>query len=129
MDKWDMASPTNNSGASEPKKKSSHTLKLTSGQMDKLANVATADGQPVKFPYARHAFDGDRVKVVAYEVAIVVQGGKTEFCEQHSRTRDNGEFLLGYEEVNHPEWFEPHAGLDESGKGDLFGSGYRLCNR
>jgi ribonuclease HIII len=32
-----------------------------------------------------------------------------------------GEFKMGYEEVNHPEWFEPHAGLDESGKGDLFG--------
>ena len=46
-----MASPANNSGASEPKKKSSYTLKLTSGQMDKLANaLATADGQPVKFP-------------------------------------------------------------------------------
>ena len=28
---------------------------------------------------------------------------------------------LGYEEVHHPEWFEAHAGMDESGKGDLFG--------
>ncbi|HEY4988314.1 MAG TPA: ribonuclease HIII, partial [Opitutaceae bacterium] len=28
---------------------------------------------------------------------------------------------LGYDEVHHPEWFELHAGLDESGKGDLFG--------
>ena len=28
---------------------------------------------------------------------------------------------LGYDEVHHPDWFEPHAGLDESGKGDLFG--------
>ena len=28
---------------------------------------------------------------------------------------------FGYEEVHHPEWFEAHAGLDESGKGDLFG--------
>ena len=23
--------------------------------------------------------------------------------------------------VLHPDWFEPHAGLDESGKGDFFG--------
>ena len=38
-----------------------------------------------------------------------------------------GEFLLGYEEVNHPEWFEPHAGLDESGKGDLFGPVVTAC--
>jgi ribonuclease HIII len=28
---------------------------------------------------------------------------------------------LGYDEVLHPEWFESHAGLDESGKGDFFG--------
>jgi ribonuclease HIII len=28
---------------------------------------------------------------------------------------------LGYDEVLHPEWFELHAGLDESGKGDFFG--------
>jgi len=38
-----------------------------------------------------------------------------------------GEFLLGYEEVNNPEWFEPHAGLDESGKGDLFGPVVTAC--
>lgn len=29
---------------------------------------------------------------------------------------------LGYDELHHPDWFESHAGLDESGKGDLFGS-------
>jgi ribonuclease HIII len=28
---------------------------------------------------------------------------------------------LGYDEVLHPDWFELHAGLDESGKGDFFG--------
>jgi hypothetical protein len=28
---------------------------------------------------------------------------------------------LGYDEVLHPDWYEPHAGLDESGKGDFFG--------
>ena len=38
-----------------------------------------------------------------------------------------GEFLLGYEEVNNPEWFELHAGLDESGKGDLFGPVVTAC--
>ena len=38
-----------------------------------------------------------------------------------------GEFLLGYEEVNNPEWFEPYAGLDESGKGDLFGPVVTAC--
>ena len=40
-----------------------------------------------------------------------------------------GEFLLGYEEVNNPEWFEPHAGLDER-KGRSFRPGcHRLRDR
>jgi ribonuclease HIII len=34
---------------------------------------------------------------------------------------------LGYEEVKHPEWFEWHAGMDESGKGDLFGPLVTAC--
>ena len=28
---------------------------------------------------------------------------------------------LGYTELIHPEWSEPHMGIDESGKGDFFG--------
>ena len=32
-----------------------------------------------------------------------------------------GEARLGYEEVHSPEMFEPHFGVDESGKGDFFG--------
>jgi len=32
-----------------------------------------------------------------------------------------GEAKLGYEEVHLPEMFEPHFGVDESGKGDFFG--------
>ena len=28
---------------------------------------------------------------------------------------------LGYDEVHHPEMYEPHIGVDESGKGDFFG--------
>jgi len=32
-----------------------------------------------------------------------------------------GEAKLGYEEVHSPEMFQPHFGVDESGKGDFFG--------
>ena len=79
--------------------------------------------------YARHAFDGDQVKVVAYESGkLVVQGKGTEDFVVHILEPEvTGEFLLGYEEVNNPEWFEPHAGLDESGKGDLFGPVVSAC--
>ncbi|MES2309942.1 MAG: ribonuclease HIII, partial [Verrucomicrobiota bacterium] len=32
-----------------------------------------------------------------------------------------GKAEMGYEDVHHPERFEPHIGIDESGKGDFFG--------
>ena len=98
--------------------------------MSKLAKALNGRGWPVRtVPYARHAFDGDGVKVVAYESGkLVVQGGKTEyFVSNILEPEITGEFLLGYEEVNNPEWFEPHAGLDESGKGDLFGPVVSAC--
>ena len=125
-----MASPANNRGESEPKKRSSYTLKLSSEQMDKVADALGNRGWPTReVPYARHAFAGDGVKVVVYESGkLVVQGGKTEdFVSNILEPEITGEFLLGYEEVNHPEWFEPHAGLDESGKGDLFGPVVTAC--
>ena len=46
-----------------------------------------------------------------------MQGGKTEdFVSNILEPEITGEFL-GNEEINNPEWYEPHAGLDESGKG------------
>ena len=107
-----------------------YTLKLTDGQLDKLGQALSSRGWPAKeVQYARHAFEGDQVKVVAYESGkLVVQGKGTEdFVTNVLEPEVTGEFLLGYEEVNNPEWFEPHAGLDESGKGDLFGPVVTAC--
>ena len=55
-------------------------------------------------------------------------------CEERARGKGIEEFVqfelepkileeakLGYEEVHSPEMFEPHFGIDESGKGDFFG--------
>src|SRR6056300_777638 len=125
-----MASTANISDGNQPKKKTSYTLKLTAGQMDKLNSALSGRGWPTReVPYARHAFDGDGVKVVAYESGkLVVQGKGTEDFVSHILEPEvTGEVLLGYEEVNNPEWFEPHAGLDESGKGDLFGPVVSAC--
>ena len=125
-----MASSAKISDTNQPKRRTSYTLKLTSDQMDKLGDSLSGRGWPSRqVPYARHAFDGDGVKVVAYESGkLVVQGGKTEeFVSNILEPEITGEFLLGYEEVNNPEWFEPHAGLDESGKGDLFGPVVSAC--
>ena len=73
--------------------------------------------------YARYAFKGTAVNVVAYKSGkVVIQGKGTEdFIVNVLEPEVTGEARFGYDEVYHPEWFEPHAGLDESGKGDFFG--------
>jgi len=51
-----------------------------------------------------------------------VQGkGAEEFVQFELEPKILGEAKLGYEEVHSPEMFEPHFGVDESGKGDFFG--------
>jgi len=125
-----MASLVPNKSEDEGKKKSMYNLKLTPAQLDKLGEVLHGRGWPTReVQYARHAFDGDGVKVVAYESGkLVVQGKGTEHFVTHILEPEiTGEVLLGYEEVNNPDWFEPHAGLDESGKGDLFGPVVSAC--
>ncbi|HAF59226.1 MAG TPA: ribonuclease HIII, partial [Opitutae bacterium] len=101
-----MARTADISGGKKPKKKTSYTLKLTADQVDKLGSALSGRGWPAReVPYARHAFDGDGVRVVAYESGkLVVQGGKTEdFVSNILEPEITGEFLLGYEEVNNPE--------------------------
>ena len=108
----------------EPKKKTLYTLTLTEEQIKKLK--AWCDRQLWTFYEVDHAlfgFKGDKVNVVAYKSGkVVIQGKKTEdfvtFVLEAEITHDP---RMGYEEAHHPEWFEAHAGMDESGKGDLFG--------
>jgi ribonuclease HIII len=53
---------------------------------------------------------------------VVVAGKGTEdFVVNILETEITQSPKLGYDEVLHPDWFESHAGLDESGKGDFFG--------
>ena len=53
---------------------------------------------------------------------MLVQGkGVEEFVQFELEPKILGEAKLGYEEVHSPEMFEPHFGVDESGKGDFFG--------
>jgi ribonuclease HIII len=53
---------------------------------------------------------------------VVVQGRGTEdFVKFTLEPEVLGAAELGYEEVNNPEMFAPHIGVDESGKGDFFG--------
>lgn len=53
---------------------------------------------------------------------VLVQGkGIEEFVQFEIEPKILEEAKLGYEEVHSPEMFEPHFGVDESGKGDFFG--------
>src|SRR5262245_24364632 len=65
-----------------------------------------------------------KLSVTVYEKGpkVLVQGrGVEEFVQFELEPKILGEAKLGYEEVHAPEMFEPHLGVDESGKGDFFG--------
>ena len=108
----------------EPKKITTYTIKLDNAQMEKLhAACAAKHWETAEVPYARFAFKGPKVNVTAYTSGKVVVAGKEteDFVQNVIEAEVTGAPKLGYDEVLHPDWFEPHAGLDESGKGDLFG--------
>ena len=66
----------------------------------------------------------NKLSVAVYEKGpkILVQGkGAEEFVQFELEPKILGEAELGYEEVHSPEMFQPHLGIDESGKGDFFG--------
>ena len=66
----------------------------------------------------------NRLSVAVYEKGpkVLVQGrGVEEFVQFELEPKILGEAKLGYEEVHSPEMFQPHFGVDESGKGDFFG--------
>jgi len=118
--------PKKSSDEETPKKLSVYTLKLDDAQMERLRAWFDARGwTPFDVAYARFAFKADhaRANVTAYESGKIVIAGKgtEEFVRDVIEAEITGAPKLGYDEVLHPEWFEPHAGLDESGKGDFFG--------
>jgi len=107
-----------------PKKLSTYTAKLPDGQMDRLRAICERRGwRPFEVAYARFAFKGPDVNVTAYTSGKIVIAGKgtEEFVTMTLEPEVTGEARLGYDEIHNPDWFEPHAGLDESGKGDFFG--------
>jgi ribonuclease HIII len=80
-----------------------------------------------EIPYACYRARKGKTTCVAYTSGkLVVQGRGTEELVQFVIEPEIlKEARLGYEnvylQVEHPEMFEPHAGIDESGKGDFFG--------
>ncbi|MGC6424939.1 MAG: ribonuclease HIII [Lentimonas sp.] len=114
-----------------PKVKKLYTIKLEDEQMDQLAEILEDAGAyiPYDVAYSLFAFKGDGVNIVGYQSGkLVVQGKKTEdFVRDIVEAQVTLDARLGYDEVHHPEWYELHAGCDESGKGDLFGPLVTAC--
>ena len=107
-----------------PKKLSTYTIKLDDAQMETLHGILRSRGWPTaEVAYTRFAFKGPSCNVTAYTSGKVVIAGKgTEEFVLHTLEAEVTQApKLGYDDVLHPDWFEPHAGLDESGKGDFFG--------
>lgn len=76
-----------------------------------------------KVPYAKFAAEKDKVSIAYYESGkLVVQGANaSDFVEFVLEPVILKEARLGYEAVLDPDLLLPRVGVDESGKGDLFG--------
>jgi len=104
---------------------SSYTMPIKAKHVEVIRQLMKEGGFEMKDkPYAHFSGKKGKLNVTVYEKGpkILVQGGDTEdFVKFTLEPMVFGEARLGYEEVNEPEMFEPHFGIDESGKGDFFG--------
>ncbi len=103
----------------------SHTALISDEQAAKLREILADEGYLFhEKPYTRFSASKPGITVAVYDRGpkILIQGkGTREFVEFVLEPRVLGMAALGYEEVLDPEQFEPHIGVDESGKGDFFG--------
>jgi len=103
----------------------SYTHALTQEQVTKLRALL----EEIGFEFAPKEWtiffaQKNKLSVAVYEKGpkALVQGkGVQEFVQFELEPKILGEARLGYEEVHSPEMFQPHFGVDESGKGDFFG--------
>ena len=103
----------------------SYTHPLTNEQATQLRALLEELGfEFAARPYTIFFAQKEKLSVAVYEKGpkVLLQGkGIEEFVQFQLEPRILGEAKLGYEEVHSPEMFEPHFGVDESGKGDFFG--------
>lgn len=109
----------------QPKAVTLHTCPLSREQADRLQTLLREAGWLfLERPYTLYFAQKEKLTLAVYEKGpkIVVQGkGTEEFVEFILEPQILGEAKLGYEDVHNPAMFEPHFGVDESGKGDFFG--------
>jgi ribonuclease HIII len=102
-----------------------HTEPLTPAQAETLRKVLERQGYDFESkPYALFSARKGKLNVTVYEKGpkVLIQGKDTEdFIRFTLEPEVTGIAKLGYEEILEPDKFEPHFGIDESGKGDFFG--------
>lgn len=106
----------------------SYVCSLDSGQITALKALMEPRGWEFDtLPYAHWRARLDKTNVIAYcSGKLTVQGkGTADFVQFLLEPEILKEVRFGYEHVlaerENPAMFEPHAGIDESGKGDYFG--------
>jgi ribonuclease HIII len=103
----------------------SYTHSLTNEQVTKLRALL----KELRFAFTPKEWtiffaQKNKLSVAVYQKGpkVLVQGrGVEDFVQFELEPKILEEAKLGYEEVHSPEMFEPHFGVDESGKGDFFG--------
>ncbi len=105
--------------------KTIHTCALTTEQANKLRVLLTDRGWTFAArPYTLFFAQKEKLTAAVYEKGpkLVLQGkGTDEFVQFTLEPEILGAITAGYEEEQNPAMFEPHFGIDESGKGDFFG--------
>jgi len=103
----------------------SYTIPVTTLQGEALRKKLKAQGYEfVTKPYALYSAKTKGLSVTLYEKGpkLLLQGKKAkEFVEFTLEPEILGEVVISNPELRDPAQFEPHIGVDESGKGDYFG--------
>ena len=102
-----------------------YSVILTEAQVAELRRLLEETGFTFSSkPYTIFFAQKNRLSAAVYEKGpkLLLQGkGIEDFVSFELEPKILQEARLGYDEVHRPEAFEPHFGIDESGKGDFFG--------
>jgi ribonuclease HIII len=103
----------------------SYTQSLAPEQAERLRSLLDELGFTfAPKPYTLFFAQKNKLSAAVYEKGpkLLLQGkGIEDFVTFELEPKILGVARLGYEEVHSPAMFEPHFGIDESGKGDFFG--------
>ncbi len=105
-------------------KTNSFTFKLDDTQQAELTQLLKNPKYlPEKVPHTRIAVSIPDCRINLYNSGKLLIQGKSaeEWIAFTLEPEILKEAVIGYEDFHDPEAFEPHMGIDESGKGDFFG--------